>query len=199
MSLPEVDELRESVEALLRLDAGGLGDAELHAAVVEVAGLRSRLEAAEANLIAAWDNRRVWAADGSRSAAAALARATGSSRADANRRCRRARRLHTMPATAEAFTDGSINAERVDVLCRANRAEVTDQFTDAEAMLVDHARTLDFDDLTRAVEYWSGLADDARTADRAQRRHEQRHAHVDITLDGTYALRALLEGIGGEV
>ncbi|MBI2710369.1 MAG: DUF222 domain-containing protein [Actinobacteria bacterium] len=199
MELEALGQIREGVERLLAVDAAGLADGALHDAVVEVSRLGSRLEAAAARLVGAWDARRVWAADGSTSPAAVLARDAGHSKATARQACRRARRLRDMPVTADAFARGAISVDHVEVLCRTNTPEAAALFSEAEALLVEQAGRLGFSDFTRVARYWSQCADDARSEDRALRQHEQRHVSITPTFDGSYELRGSLDAIGGEI
>ncbi len=56
------------------VDPHQLCDAELHTLVVALEREASRAAAVRAKVLAAWDSRRIWADDGSKSAAARLAR-----------------------------------------------------------------------------------------------------------------------------
>ena len=69
--------LREALDALAAVDLEALSDGELHAVVVELGELSTRLEAQWCRAIARWDARMVWADNGSRSAGARLSRETG--------------------------------------------------------------------------------------------------------------------------
>ena len=69
-----LEALETAISGLTGVDADGVDDLELHGTVVALATLRSRLEAVHCQLIAAWDRRLLWAADGSKAAAARLAR-----------------------------------------------------------------------------------------------------------------------------
>ena len=87
-----LEALHEAVDVLGTLDAPGLQDAELHELVVAVQRERARLGTVAAALLGRWDARRIWAGDGSRSAAARLSRETACSPATASVEMRRARR-----------------------------------------------------------------------------------------------------------
>ena len=67
MGTGALTELREALDALAALDVGGVVDGELHAVVVELGELSTRLEAQWCRAIARWDARMVWADNGSRS------------------------------------------------------------------------------------------------------------------------------------
>src|SRR5438067_1090826 len=123
-----VEVLASGIDALLALDPVALGDAELHTTVLSLQAERSRLAAAETALVGAWDARRIWADDGSKSAAARLAREAGGSKATARVCLKRARKLARMPAAAEAFRAGKLSADQVDLLAVANQPAVATLF-----------------------------------------------------------------------
>jgi hypothetical protein len=99
--------LDAAIDALHALDLDALSDTQLHHLAVGLEQRCSRLAAVRAGVAARWDGRGVWSDDGSKSAAARLARDTGLSRAHAHAVLRRARRLATMPLVAAALTDGT--------------------------------------------------------------------------------------------
>src|SRR5680860_1330513 len=68
-----LEPLSAAVDGLLASDAHGLSDSQLSEALAGLQGERARLDAAEARLVAVWDGRRAWAADGARDGAAWLA------------------------------------------------------------------------------------------------------------------------------
>src|SRR6478752_5589650 len=114
-------ELREAVDALAALDVEALGDGELHAVVVELGELSTRLEAQWCRAIARWDARMVWADNGSRSASARLSRETGRRPGACGRLVARARKLATMPVTAQAYVSGEVSGDHVDLVGECNR------------------------------------------------------------------------------
>ncbi|MEJ7723779.1 MAG: DUF222 domain-containing protein [Ilumatobacteraceae bacterium] len=68
----------------------------------------ARVSSLQARLIARWDARKVWADDGSKSASARLAREAGVSTGTAKVEVGRARKLQSMPATAQALAASSV-------------------------------------------------------------------------------------------
>ncbi|MCU1463431.1 MAG: hypothetical protein JWO37_3506, partial [Acidimicrobiales bacterium] len=74
MESPAAAALAAAVDELFALDPDALSDAELHATVIGLQRQESRFAAARARLLAAWDARKIWADDGSKAAAARLAR-----------------------------------------------------------------------------------------------------------------------------
>jgi hypothetical protein len=82
--------LDDSLTALVCVDVGTLTDGEIHRSLVDVTAQLSRLQAVQLKLANAWTTRGIWSEDGSRSAAARLARETHSKRGVANNVIRRA-------------------------------------------------------------------------------------------------------------
>ena len=70
-------QLREALDALAAVELEALSDAELHAVVVELGELSTRLEAQWCRAIARWDARMVWADNGSAARRRAWPRETG--------------------------------------------------------------------------------------------------------------------------
>jgi hypothetical protein len=96
----------EALDALAATDPAGLPDTALHDLVTALQRDESRFAAVRARAIAAWDARRLWVDDGSKSASARLARECGLAPMSARREVKRARKLRTMPCTAEALRNG---------------------------------------------------------------------------------------------
>ena len=69
--------LREALDAPAAVDVEAFSDGELHAIVVDLGALSTRLEAQWCRAVARWDARMVWADNGSPSPAARLSRETG--------------------------------------------------------------------------------------------------------------------------
>ncbi len=112
--------LHEAIDGLAELDLATLDDAELHRIVVSVQQERARLGAMAAELLGRWDARKVWAGDGSRSAAARLSRETACAPATAAVEVRRARQMRSLPATSAAIERAELSLDHIDLLGRAN-------------------------------------------------------------------------------
>jgi hypothetical protein len=104
-------ELSSAIDAMSASSAepARLADEELGAVLVDLHRYRARLGMIEARLTAAFDQRKAYAADGSRSTAAWLARRCNTWGRATHDQARRARRLRQMPVTAAAFGDGEID------------------------------------------------------------------------------------------
>jgi Domain of unknown function (DUF222) len=191
------DRLDTALGDLLALDPDELTDGDLHELVVTVQRQSHRLAALRAKLISAWDGRKVWADDGSRTAAHRLAREASMAVGSAKAELRRARQLRSMPHTAAALACGALSPDHVDLLGRANHGARTAQFVDHEATLVDQCQLLRFPDACRMVDYWRQRADAEATEDEAARLHAGRYVSVATTIDGVVDVRAMLDPVGG--
>jgi hypothetical protein len=167
--------LASAVDALGVLDPAELGDAELHDIVTALQHESSRFAAIRARLTAAWDSRRLWADDGSKSAAARLAREGDASPMTARVELRRARKLRTMPATAAALAEGKLSIDKADLLAQANQPEIAYLFARDEQLLLEEIKPLRFADAVSAVQYWVRLAEDEVGRKPSSCRHEGRH------------------------
>ena len=193
-----------AINAVGAIAPSSLSDAELDDVVVALRRTQSALAAVTAALTGEWDRRRVWAADGSRSAVAHLAHRANVPRAVVACDVTRALRLQTMPLTDVAFAAGEITADRVDVLGRANAIELRRQFLRDEHILVAAARDCDCDDFERVVRKWKDQAEDEVGRDAVERRWRDRRFSIVTTFDGSIDLCGrgpALEGsiIQGEV
>ena len=119
----------------LSVDPDALDDDELAAALMALHHSDAVRAAAKARLTAAFEARQVWANDGSRTAAAWLARHCGLPYGVARAEVRFARRLREMPATAEALAAGEVTAHHARRLAWLNRTQVAAAFADSEPLL----------------------------------------------------------------
>ena len=192
--------LGQAIDQLLSTDPGSLDDGELHGTVIELECLDSLCAAARARYVGEWDQRRLWSSDGSKSASARLARETRCAPETARLELRRARKLRTMPLTSKAFEHGDITADHVDIIARANRAPITEQFTDGETTLVDAARHEDDFDLFRTiVQQWAHAADDDACDDKAEKAYRGRWFRDNEILDGVHDVQGQFDPLGGVI
>ena len=129
--------LAAAIDTLLALDPAALGDQELHETVTALRAELSRLAAADAALVREWDTRRIWADDGSKSAASRLSRDCDLAKSTARVSLKRARKLHSMPATADALRNAKLSADQADLLAMANQPDLAALFARDVSMLVD--------------------------------------------------------------
>src|SRR4051794_14867161 len=123
-----LDSLGSAIDELASIDPVELSDAELHQLVMGLEVETSRLAAARAKCLAAWDGRRIWADDGSKAGWARLAREADRSARSARRELKRARKLTTMPHTAAAMAEGKLARDQADLLGSVNQPDVAHLF-----------------------------------------------------------------------
>lgn len=99
------DDLDAALKEFAATDLAELSGEELDEAVVAMSSRRARTEAIEVELLRAWEARKSWRADGSRSAAAWLARRSRSPREECGRRLWLSKVLLHMPLVAEALVE----------------------------------------------------------------------------------------------
>jgi hypothetical protein len=173
--------------------------------VVAVQRERARLGVVAGGLLDRWDARRVWAADGSRSAARRLSRDTACSPASAGVQMRRARQLRRLPACAAAIARGELSLDHVDLLGRANQPHRGALFVRDEAVLVDQCTRLRFTPAVRMVGYWCQRVDTDTEPDGygrpddAVRRDDAVRLHASVTIGGTVVIDGVLDAVGGAI
>ena len=192
------DQLAVEVKELGRLDPETLDDLSLDEAVTELTRIADAFEAGRARLLEAWDRRRVWAASGARSAAAALATATRHAKPACGSELWLAHAWRHLPLAAEAWGAGEISAAHVRVLARARNARTADTLARDEAMLVHQAQQLRFSQFAQVVDYWLLHADPDGTAQSDLDRRDRRRVHLARTFDGTWSGSMVLDPISGE-
>lgn len=196
-----LDLLRRSVEAVRAIDLDSLTDGELHELAIATQQLCGRLTAATAPLLQRWEQRGVWAGDGSRSSAARLARETRSSQATARRELRRARSLAGMPATSLAAVAGELSTDLVDLLATADTTARHDLFVEHEAALLESIRGLRYSQAHRAVRYWCHRADAELERDDHDADDDRDAARLSVstTLDDMVVVNGALDPVGGAI
>jgi len=152
--------------------------------VVELRRVRAKLAAVEVRLVAQADGERPWAEDGYLTTAAWLAASDNTALGDARADVRLARRLRSMPATAAALAAGDISLAHARRLATLNAPDTAAAFAEAEEFLVGQARSMRWDDFTKALGYWLRQArPDKPDPDKPDRDH--RHMSLDDGLRGT--------------
>lgn len=188
-----------AVDELAALDPGALSDGELGELLVGLARLQNRLDHEAARLTGVWDARRGWAADRARSGASWLAYRARMPHAVARRQVALGRCVREMPAADGAWAAGDIGAAHVSALSRARTPATAAVYERDEAVLVDKARTLRFDDFARVVAYWSQGADPDGVEDDARDVRAQRRVHLSRTFGGAWVGDLVLDPIAGTI
>ena len=177
--------LAGAVSGLLELEPDELSDAQLAAAMLDLRRAQSRLAAAVAELTAAFDARRAWADDGSRSAIDWIAVRARLPRGVVAGEVRDARRLRTMPATQAAFQRGDLSPAHVRSLSLlAGHPRAGEHFPEGEQLLVSEAVHSRFDDWQRLCAHWRDAADPDGPEQRHARDDDLRRFTLATGLDG---------------
>ena len=192
------DELDHAIDVLLDVDVEVLDGEVLAQLVVSTQRAAARLAAVRAKLLSVWEERRVWASNGARSAAVRLGNDCGLSGESATIELRRARKLASMPHTMAALAAGEISLDHVDLLGRANHRPRQVCFAEFEQLLVDHCTRLRYHDAERMVAYWRQHVD-ADGADDDEHLVEQRRASAGRSYDGSVYATATLDPLAGTI
>jgi hypothetical protein len=185
------------IKRVAAIDVDSLDDESLTHAVTDLARCRAQLDAAEARLLVAYDNRKVWAARGAKSAAADLAHRTGQSKLECKMRLGSGRAMGKLPLAADAWLAGDVTAEHVRALSRACTPRTAALMARDEAVLVEKAKELGFGDWATVLAHWSMRADPDGASDSDLERRNRRHLSLSQVPNG-WAISGLLDAVGGE-
>jgi hypothetical protein len=191
---------RQANDLLGGLDVSSLSDDGLEAAIVELRRENERSLAVEARLVGAFDARKAYRSDGSRSTAARLSRKTKVSRREVRGQVRLGRRLKLMPKVDAALTAGEITVEHAQILGKlaASVSErVAGAFPESEGQLLGFAKDLSFVDFVTAVRYWEQRADAVGAEEKAKKQHGSRRVHLSETLEGEWYLEGRFDPVAG--
>lgn len=201
---PELADLDTALKELLASDPQAWSDDTLHESLVGLVRLGSKLDAIASAVGGEWDQRRLYADDGSRSARARLGRETNEDPGRLGSILWRANRLRGMPLILEAWRAGEIGTDRVDVLCRACTHQRASRIAEAEPLLAWMAAAIEgFDDFARKVRLWCDIADetgpDSDPESRARKQRDARDLKVGNGLDGVKFLQGRMDAVDGEI
>ena len=104
-------------------------------------------------------------------------------------------RCETCLKSARTLADGEITLSHAKRLAKAS---AHDMFADAEPLLCEQARTLNYTAFEKAVSYWEQLVDADSADDEATLKEQRREFHASMTLDGMGRLDGWLDPIGFE-
>ncbi len=187
--------LRETIDDLLA-DAASYGDGP---SVVDAHRELARLEAFVTKITARFEASGEWALVGARSAASYLATEAHLPLQEARRQVRLGRGLSEMPATAEAFEAGEVSSAHAHLLARVRNEQTMKYFERDEALLLEHARVLRFEEFVRLVSYWEQHADPEGSDERAERRRARRDVRLDASYEGMYFGKMVLDPVSGSI
>jgi hypothetical protein len=182
-----------SYDSLLAADPRGLSSRALSEALVAVEALLRRAAAAQAGLVAEFDERGLADAAGSPSTAAWLREHTGVAERDAHATVFLARTLRRLPLLASALADGSVTVAHVRLLAARTRRLPDPLVRASERLLVHGARTLDPDRYRTFLTHWAAVATPAAYESDTERRYDSRWLTLHTTYDGMGSLQGMLD------
>ena len=191
--LSELSDLEEALDIASKVDVSALPGSVLADVVSDLHRMTSKLAALDAASVAAFDASGEWSVGGHKTCAVWLRHNLRCAGPEANARVRMARRLRRMPLTAEALGRGELTTAHVRVLATACDLE---EFADAEALLVDHARELSFRDFERTVRYFRMVVDATSADDEARDQAQRRGLHASKLLDDMGRVDGWLDPVG---
>lgn len=172
----------DELDAVIELVARSLLALPVASAVRMCGQLRERLDAVEAEVLAA-----VVVADGDAKRASRLAKQRGSSRRDSQRRAQRASAVAKNPGLGEQLTAGKLSAEGLDVLAEA--AAKSDDEALFDERLIEQVTKAGPDQGRKIAKQWLHDRDDAKTAgEKFERQKKLRSARRYDTTDGMAAI-----------
>lgn len=185
-----------TLEALVCSDPSEMADASsLEALESDLC----RLEAFVAKVVSAFEASGACAEEGARSATLWLASRCRLPRPAARRQVRVGQALAGLPACEEAFAAGEITAGHVEAVARLRRNATEEALARDEAMLVDQAKGLRFDQFARLLAYWEQLADPDGTERSAEWRRSRRDVTLARSFEGCYLGRITLDELAGGI
>jgi hypothetical protein len=178
----------------LLLDAGADDGGEVLSGAMEAsATVRTAIDGAMVDVLAAFERSMAWAAEGHRSPVSWMVAHLGSARPAAASERRVALGACSMPFVAAAAAAGQLSGAHLRLLVDARRRPVHDLFDRDEAMLVAEALQLSVDALRLRLQrwWWDALAEAGCNEPEADRRDSDRNT---VRLSQGFAGRGLLDG-----
>lgn len=184
-----------ALDALQAEDLGSVTGARLDDEVVELHRAATRLEAEQLRRLGEWERRGDWALDGSKSAAAALARRCGISIGTARDRLRIAARLREAPVVAASFAAGRLTLAKVRLLTAMvdDTDVLREAFSMAEAELVKHAECLSVRDTAYLARHFAAVADPEGHEEKWREMQEGNRFHLAESMEGCGHLDGFLD------
>jgi hypothetical protein len=187
------------LDDLLSADPRDLVDGQLADALVEFEQAARKIDAARARVLAEFDARAAYAADGCPSAAAWLRVKTGASNGQAAADVRLARGLRELPATAAALADGQINAAHAGGIVGLRKEVPLEYVLATEAEFVTVAQHLDAGQLHRYLDNIRHAYQPDQVVDRENEQRTRRELSIASTLDGMVYLRGVAHPEAGAI
>ncbi len=185
--------------ALQDLDLDALSATELNETVVAFQGLRARLEAAEARVLARWDADRCWQLDGARSGAAWIAWRNRLPIEVCRQRVRHARALRALPEVAAAWADAEVDRTHITSLLGACNPRTAARFAQDHPVLLEAARLKGFRDFRVICQRWANTVDPDGAEQSAADERAAREVHLAQSFGGMWFGKMTLDPISGTI
>jgi hypothetical protein len=191
-----LDEFSEALEGLVGGDAADYCDRE---SIEALYGALGRLEAFVTEASALFEASEEWALEGAKTASAWIATRCALPRRTARRRLRLGRALRQLPECARAWRAGRIGSDQAQAIASARHRRTAAAMARDEALLVSQAQSMVFEDFSRALAYWSQLADpEGAEASEADKRRA-RNVWLESSIEGMYLGQITLDPISGAI
>lgn len=159
----------------------------------------SRLEAATTVATAAFEAGGEWRDRGARSVAGWLAVRCQVPKSAAKRRAGLGRELRHLRLAEAAWLDGDVGSAQVALLARARTPATAEAMERDEALLVEKASELRFDQFSRTLAYWAQMADPDGAETSAAEQRDGRRFHLSPSIDGLWFGDMVLDPVSGEI
>ncbi len=177
------------------VDHGGMTDDELSAALRDAHSQVDRAQARRLAILAEWDRRQAWTADGAYNGRSWLSSNCTLSRAEAGAVLRTAHVVMSAPLVAAAVADGTLPMSKAEVLAAVVNARTAEAFVCDQQVLIDGACRLSVDETRKLARWWQRRADQ----DGSEPADDQPRLRVTPASDGTVHVAGVLDAEGGAV
>ena len=194
-----LESLAGAVKELAADDPQAWSDEELDEAVVDVQRVLSSVHSTAATITSEWERRKTWRRDGSRSAAAHLARRSRARAGECGALLWLGRVLSEMSVVAAAFAAGDITADHVRRLAAACNSRTRAAFARDEALLVSWALSKSFLEFCIELDCWLLREDPDGTSQSAQDQRDRRDAWLTPSFDGMHLGKMTFDPVSGSI
>jgi hypothetical protein len=192
----DLSPLRAAIDELTSCAPSAFSDPE---SIAQLQIERARLDAFVTAQVADFDASGAWGPSGARSAAAWMTHECQIPKKDAARQVRRGRHCRHLPLFEAAWLAGEITADYLDLVASVRRPSTEAALARDEAMLVELAKKLTYEEFVRVIRYWAQHADpDGAEADDMERR-ARRDVYLVPSVGGTCLGTMTFDAISGAI
>lgn len=176
-----------TIEVPELVDLEGLGPRQLAAAVVELDGVRRRVEAMIAESVGLAERTVAYAEDGHASVTGWVKATCNYSSGETKAVVQSGRLLHAVAEVRHAAHTGAVGVPQLRLLARVfANPRCANQFPGSAQLLAGHAQELWFDEFAVVLQRWQALADADGAHQAHERAHSRRDAHVSVVGERVY-------------